>query len=96
MCLDHKECLGINLFWNGFRLSLKKTTPRSFYLGVGHHPHEPSKTVDIKFLKFDDDGKPIVLSTGFAHVVFFQAVDESRNSQIHGGDYFEIDLAGEW
>ncbi|KAJ8451984.1 hypothetical protein Cgig2_016565 [Carnegiea gigantea] len=68
----------------------------SRYLAPKSDPHEPSKTVDIKFLNFDDDGKAIVLSTGFAQEVFFQAVDESRNSQIHGGDYFEIDLAVEW
>ena len=58
-------------------------------------PLKGPNAVDIKFLNIDD-GKPLVLSTGNAHEVFFLAVDESRHSRTYGGDYFEIDLSGEW
>ncbi|KAJ8451974.1 hypothetical protein Cgig2_016555 [Carnegiea gigantea] len=42
------------------------------------------------------EGKPIELSTGNDHELFFKALDESGNDRNHGRDYFEIDLAGEW
>lgn len=61
---------------------------------AGGEPCKDSRTVDIKFLNFDD-GKPVVLSTGNVHEVVFQAVYESGNSRCGGGDYFEINLAGE-
>ena len=60
----------------------------------GGEPCKDSKTVEIKFLNFDD-GKPVVLSTGIVHEVVFQALDESGNSRCGGGDYFEINLASE-
>ncbi|KAJ8451983.1 LOW QUALITY PROTEIN: hypothetical protein Cgig2_016564 [Carnegiea gigantea] len=65
----------------------------SSYLGHRGEPCKASRTVDIKFLNFDDR-RSIVLSTGHAHGVVFQALDESGNVHDCGGDYFEVDLAG--
>lgn len=67
----------------------------SKWLAPGGEPCKDSKTVEIKFLNFDDEKNPIVLSSGNAHEVFFQALEESGNSHCLGGDYFEIDLASE-
>lgn len=66
----------------------------SRWLAPGGEPCKDSKTVDIKFVDFDE-GKPIVLSTGNAHKVVFQALDELGNPHCVGDDYFEIDLSGE-
>lgn len=60
----------------------------------GGVPCKDSKTVEIKFLNFDDS-RPIEFSTGDAHEVVFQALDESGNIRCGGGDYFEIDLVSE-
>jgi len=64
-------------------------------LGRRDVPAERSITVDIRFLNIDEEN-PIELSTGNAHEVSFQALDESGNGRNYGGDYFEVDLACEW
>ncbi|XP_021757081.1 uncharacterized protein LOC110722135 [Chenopodium quinoa] len=66
----------------------------SRWLAPGGEACKDSKTVDIRFVGFDD-GKEIVLSTGNAHEVVFQALDELGNLHCVGDDYFEIDLSGE-
>ncbi|CAO2821892.1 unnamed protein product [Amaranthus hypochondriacus] len=66
----------------------------SRWLAPGGDLCKDSKTVDIKFVNFDD-WKPIELSTGKSHEVIFQALDEFGNLNCVGGDYFEIDLSGE-
>ncbi|GAB4843462.1 hypothetical protein Ancab_013424 [Ancistrocladus abbreviatus] len=64
------------------------------WLAPGIVPCRETKTADIKIEGFDD-GKPIDLTTGDAHEIVFQALDESGVPRCLGGDYFEIDLSGE-
>ncbi|KAK9725426.1 hypothetical protein RND81_05G142500 [Saponaria officinalis] len=67
----------------------------SKWLEPGGEPCKDSKTIEINFLNFGDS-RSIVLSTGIVHEVVFQALDEFGNPHCVGGDYFEIDLSGEY
>ncbi|GMH08393.1 hypothetical protein Nepgr_010233 [Nepenthes gracilis] len=65
------------------------------WLAPGGEPCRNAKTAEIKINEGFDDANPVVLSTGTAHVIVFQALDESGTPRCSGGDYFEIEFSGE-
>ncbi|XP_074294638.1 uncharacterized protein LOC141622495 [Silene latifolia] len=64
------------------------------WLAPGGEPCKDSQTNEIEFLNIDDK-KIISLSTGIVHEIYFRALDGQGNPHCQGGDYFEIDIAGE-
>ncbi|KAL9240779.1 hypothetical protein vseg_014959 [Gypsophila vaccaria] len=87
---------GLSLGWVSVELEGNYSSNLlSKWLEPGGEPCKDSKTVEIKFVNFGDGGS-IVLSTGNVHEVVFEALDELGNPHCLGGDYFEIDLSGEY